>query len=350
VDSLTGGHEQRGKAVALGVGALSLFLGAGAVFLLPFIFPTPPPIVGPFKSPPPFSPNGDRFRDVAVLRIRMNQRATVNLDIRECTKGGRVLRHLLTDTPRPRGRFATNWNGLDDAGTPLADGSYCLSVRAKAGEKSFNNTWRVRVDKTPPRISQLSIGSAALLGRGVGECRIRVGLADPAKVTIQAAEPRGRTLYRIGPRPIAAGKAIRWAWRGNVRGQGRIAPGPYRITVAVSDLVGNRQTVSRSCWAGFMIGRTVPRVARRGQIVRVRLTTTDGRGLAPATPITLALYRKVADPGASLVSPLGSRVARIVRGPLGSVSIRLPDAIGPASLWLVARTPKGRALIPLGRR
>ena len=351
MDSLTGEPGQRGKAVALAIGSLSLFLGAGVVFLLPFVFPTPPPIVGPFKSPPPFSPNGDRVRDVDIFKLRMNQRAILNVDIRDCAKGGNVVRHLLTDVTRPRGRFTATWDGFDDLKRPVADGSYCLSVRATAGpKKSFNDTWRVRVDKTPPKISQLSIGSAALLGRGIGECRVRVGLAEPAKVTIRVADPQGRTLYRIGPRPAGAAKEVRWAWRGNVRGQGRVAPGPYRITVAVSDLVGNRQTVSRSCWSGFLVGRTVPRVARRGQSVRVRLTTTDGRGLSPGTAVSLAFYRKAADPGASLVGPLGTRVARIVRGPLGSSSIRVPATINPSSLWLVVRTPKGRALVPLGRR
>ncbi len=350
MDSLTGEQGRRGTTVALALGALSLFLAAGVVFLLPFVFPTPPPIVGPFKTPPPFSPNGDRLRDVARFRLRLNQRAIVNVDIRECEAGGTVVRHLLTNADRPRGRFVTSWDGLSDPGTAVADGSYCLSVRAKAGEKTFNDTWRVRVDKTPPRISRLSIASAALVGRGVGECRIRVGLAEPARVTIRASALQGRTLYRIGPRPVAAGRAIRWAWRGNVRGEGRVAPGPYRITVAVADVVGNRQTVSRSCWSGFLLGRTAPRVARRGLVVKVRLTTTDGRGLSPRTPVTLTLYRRAADPGASLVSPLGNRVARAVRGPLATASIRLPTTINPATLWLVAGTPKGRALIALGRR
>jgi hypothetical protein len=320
-----------------------------AVFVLPFAYTTPPPIVTQFRATSLFSPNGDGQRDVAIVSIRLHQPGRVTLEVRN--KDGATIRRLAADEARGKGSRPTRWDGRDDSGRRLADGPYVLAHRARSGPQRFKISRKIVIDTGPPRPAEMTVASAALAGPGDGQCRLTLTAADAGSVEIGAApDPSHPALVTLGPRPIDANQTLHWTWDGLGRDGRPVSPGLYAVQVTLRDAAGNRLERQRSCWVGHITGRPVPAGAAPGDRVGVALAGADGRPVPPTTPVNLALYRRTATPGESLGAPLGARVGGQARGRAGRVTLRLPRRIRADALWLVATTRDGRALIPLGSR
>lgn len=321
---------------------LALFVVAVGIFLLPFAFPTPPPIVTRFQATQLFSPNSDGRRDEATIGVRLNEPGSVTLEIQ---KEGDPVIALLDDAPRPRGFFTTTWNGLDAQGRRAPDGTYAIKLRARAGEKRFNTTRNVVVDTEAPRPAAMSVASATLAGPGPGECRLSFASRDAASVIIEAVRPGTPEPVRaLGARPVRPDTPVRWLWNGERAGGGRVAPGPYVIRASLFDAARNRVVRERTCWVGFMSGRARPPAPAPRDRVGVSLRATgDGSAIAPSTPVSLVLRRRLGVPGETGGTPLGGQVGPGARGPAGRVAVRVPRGVNPDALWLVATTLDGRA-------
>ena len=332
-------RARRGGVAAL---MLALFVVAVGIFLLPFAFPTPPPIVTRFQATQLFSPNSDGRRDEATVGVRLSEAGSVTIEIQ---KEGEPVIALLQDSPRPRGFFTTTWNGLDAQGRRAPDGTYALKLRARAGEKRFNTTRSIVVDTQAPEPAAMSVVSATLSEPGRGECRLSFTSHDAASVIFEAVRPGTPDPVRaLGARPVRADTPVRWLWNGARAEGGRVAPGPYVIRASLFDAARNRVVRERTCWVGFMSGRATPARPAPRQPVRVSLRATgDGAAIAPSTRVSLVLRRRLGVPGETGGTPLGDQVGPGARGPAGRVAVRVPRGINPGALWLVATTLDGRA-------
>jgi hypothetical protein len=341
----SGGDRARRAGVVVAI--VALFVLALGVFVLPFAFPTPPPIVTRFQATALFSPDGDGRREQATISVRLNEPSAVTIDIQ---KDGETVRALAALAREPRGWVRAKWDGRDDAGRRVADGTYAIKLRARAGRKQFNTSRAIVVDTVAPRPATLTVESAALAGPGPGECRITFVSRDAGSVVIEARRPgQAEPVRRLGPRPVRADQPLRWNWDGTRTGGGRVPPGLYRIRTALADPARNLVERVRTCWVGGLVGEPVPaRVAPREQ-VGASLRRTDGDPVPGSTPVTLALYRRAGVPGETLGDPLGAQVGPGARGPVGRARVRVPAGINPGALWLLARTDDGlgAALIPL---
>jgi flagellar hook assembly protein FlgD len=327
---------------------LALFVIALGVFLLPFAFPTPPPIVTRFQATQLFSPNGDGRRDVARVNVRLHEASDVTIEIQ---KDGEPVVTLVDHERRRKGFESTQFFGRDSIGRPLPDDTYAIKLLARSGDKKFERSRKIVLDTTAPRIGKLAVTSATLAGAGRGECRVALTAADPGSVVI-AARPAGggEAVRRLGARPVRADGTIRWLWDGTDADGARVPPGLYVIDASLSDAARNRDEQVATCWVGRMAGSPVPTDPRPRDLVGVRLRGTDGTRITPATRIALTLRRRTGTPGANLGDPLGEQVGGGAKGPAGNVVVRIPRGINPDVLWLVARTLDGdaEALIPLG--
>ncbi len=342
------GRRDRARRAVVASAMLALFVVALGVFLLPFAFPTPPPIVTRFQATALFSPNGDGRRDGARVNIRLHEPSNVTIEI---LKDGEPVVTLLDDIAKPRGFFSTQWDGTDSLGRRVPDGTYAIKLRARAGDKQFNKPRNIVVDTAAPRPAEMTVVSSTLAGAGPGECRLTYSSRDPASLVLEARRPNGTDpVRRLGARPIRPGEPTRWAWNGADATGTPVAPGLYVISAAISDAARNRSTRERTCWVGYLAGTpSIARPAPRDR-VGVDLRTTAGDELAASTPVSLTLRRRTGVPGLTGGDPLGVPVGRAVRGRAGSVRIAMPPGINPQSLWLVATTLDARssALIGLG--
>lgn len=328
---------------------LALFVFALGVFLLPFAFPTPPPIVTRFQATRLFSPNDDQRRELARISVRMREPGTISLDV--VTPDGTPVRTLATDVPVRRGWFRAAWGGRTDAGEDAPDGIYSLRLRAKAGKKVFRTSRRIVIDRTGPAIALAEAASAGPADvPPPAQCLVTAVPEGDAQMAFAAlAATGGAPLRTSGPRPVRDGRTGRWAWDGTAAGGEALPPGLVTIEIRASDTARNATSVRRTCWIGNAAGR-VTRPGRAGGELRVRLRTARGAAFPAATPVTLRLYRRAGTPGRDL-RVLGPRVALPVRTTAGAAAMRLPEGIRPGALWLVADVGGGRALIdPAGRR
>ena len=341
-----------GRARRAGVVAaiVALFVLALAVFVLPFAFPTPPPVVTRFNATLLFSPDGDGRREDAKVNVRLSQPAEVTIEIQE---DGETVRRLITDQ-REAGRWVReSWDGRDDAGRRVADGTYAIKLRARAGRKQFNTTRSIVVDTGAPRPAEMTVESATLGEAGEGECRVAFASRDPGSVVFEALpDGGGEPLRRLGPRPVRPGEPVRWRWDGARTDGGVVPPGIYVIRASLFDPARNRVVRERTCWVGYIAGEPVPASVAPRERVGASLRRTSGNRLATSDTVTLALYRRTAVPGQTPGDPLGAQVGGGARGPSGRVTVRVPPGINPSALWLVARTDDGlgAALIALRGR
>jgi flagellar hook assembly protein FlgD len=344
------GGRDRARHAVVATAMLALFVVALGVFLLPFAFPTPPPIVTRFQATVLFSPNFDGRRDSARINVRLHDPSRVTVEI---LKDGTPVVVLLDDIAKPKGFFSTKWDGTDAMGRRLADGTYAIKLRARSGDKRFNTTRNITIDTAAPRPATMTVTSATLAGAGPGECRLTFTARDPGSVVLEARRLDGNEpVRRLGARPVRPGQPVRWAWDGKDAKGRDAAPGTYLVSAALSDAARNRATRERTCWVGRIAGTpTIARPVPRDR-VGVRLRTTAGIELAPSTPISLVLRRRTGTPGVTGGDPLGRQVGGGVRGRVGTLRITLPRGINPAALWLVASTLDGRssALVELGGR
>ena len=79
----TGDGRDRARRGIVAAAMLALFVIALGIFLLPFAFPTPPPIVTRFQATQLFSPNGDGRRDAARVNVRLHEPSRVTIAIQK---------------------------------------------------------------------------------------------------------------------------------------------------------------------------------------------------------------------------------------------------------------------------
>lgn len=332
------GGRDRVRRRAVAAAMLALFLVALAVFVLPFAFPTPPPIVTRFGSTRLFSPP----RDVARINLRLHEPSVVTVEIQ---RGGTTIVPVIAQKRLGAGYTSLQWFGRDSSGAVLPDGTYGIKLRARSGAKRFEKSRRIVIDTVPPRPGTFGVVSATLGEPGPGECRVTLTSPDAAEATLRVrAAAGGATLRRLGPRPVRAGATLEWSWGGRTADGAEVPPGLYTIESTLSDAAGNRTTDQRTCWVGRLAGTALPAHPRPGGLVGVRLRRTDGTPLPGSTAIVLTLHRRTGTPGANLGDPLGPRVAGVATGPAGRVRLRLPRRISTRALWLAARTRDGRAV------
>lgn len=326
---------------ALGIAGLCLFAGAAAIFLVPFAFPTPPPIITGFRGTQLLSPAAGNGQ--ATFSVRVRERSLVSLEIR--SSEGRV-RTLSNSAPYAAGWQRRTWDGRDEAGNIVPDGDYNVRLRARSqirGARVFNTSRRIRIDATPPSISSFSTRSATFAAPGPAQCRARAQVGDAERARFEVR--RGGRLVAMSQTRTPNGEGrVAWNWNGeNAKGD-PVIPGIVEIRVTAIDRAGNRSRRAATCWAGNLTGRVVPVRPTAGDRVRVRLKAADGTLLPGDAEVALSLFEKAAVPGDGPGGPLGERVAGRVEGPLSEASVRLPDR-PPRQLWLVARTESGLALI-----
>lgn len=104
-------------------------------------------------TPDLFSPNGDAKRESAAVRIGLDQNALVTVAILDA--GGAPVRSLADAQTAAKGSLSINWDGRNDAGTVLPDGTYTVGlVAALASNPLVRQEEKVSVilDATAPTI------------------------------------------------------------------------------------------------------------------------------------------------------------------------------------------------------
>jgi hypothetical protein len=300
---------------------LALLLGTAASFAIaerlklersPVTAPRIPRVIGP-----------ECGCDTAVARmtVRLRRAAVVGASIVDGKQ--QTVRTLSAPERRPAGQLAFEWNGRNDAGELVRDGSYRLRLAVTNEDRVITIPNPIRVDTRPPRIRLLDATPTVISPDGDGYrdgIRFRYAGNEPAA---PAVEVDGAVVARGRVRPPGA---ARLRWGGKVDGK-PLAPGEYGLRLFLEDPAGNRSRPAP------VVTLTVRYVALDAVPARV----------APRQP--LRFYVDADAPRVRIaVRARGGRV--LLRRTVASGRVRLPLRLSPGRYVLVARVGNHRDRVP----
>jgi flagellar hook assembly protein FlgD len=252
----------------------------------------PPTISSARATASLISPNGDGIRETAGFLLAAGGGAT-HWQLRVRNAAGTTVR-----TIGGSGTVATaSWNGRNDAGAVVADGTYQASLIAldDAGNGAVRN-FSVRVDATAPVVAPSATpASFSPNGDGVADRTTLRWTSNEASAGT-ASIYRGTRLVRSWA--LSARTSWALAWDGRTAAGAVLADGRYRYRVDVRDAGGNRTIV----YGTVTIDRTA------GYLRWSRsFYPQDGDALTPTSVLSFRLARqatttlRILDAGGTLV-------------------------------------------------
>ena len=169
------------------------------------------------------------FRDTTAIAYSLS--APGSLTMRVYDAGGTVVRTLLNAVPRQAGAGSVTWDGKDDGGTAVPDGTY--AIRASAGSSSASTT--AVVDRTAPARPVVTAPRKATTSRKNTITMTGTAEADSlvrawVDANLNGAHDAGEAL--AGSRPLSGG-ATSWSITAS------LSLGVNRFVVTATDAAGN---------------------------------------------------------------------------------------------------------------
>jgi len=180
-----------------------------------------------------FSPVCACARAEARVAFRLREPDTISLAILDAE--GNTVRRLVSSARRTAGPFATSWDGRDDAGAVVPEGSYRPRLDLRRDRRTIVLPNPIRVDTTRPRVRFLGLRPED------GFSPDGDGRNDRVSVRYAVNERANGLLFVDGRRVVRT----RWKpldgrmdWYGLLDGR-PLPAGVYRISVGAEDLAGN---------------------------------------------------------------------------------------------------------------
>jgi flagellar hook assembly protein FlgD len=136
-------------------------------------------------SPDPFSPNDDETKDTTNITFNLVG-GTAQVDLKVYDSGDSLVATLLEHQLAEIGENIVTWNGRNDSGIIVPDGTYIcrISIEGNAGADAIESSCTVIVDNTPPVFSGWVI--PGLNSSTQGPQNISVNVTDSTSVNTAA--------------------------------------------------------------------------------------------------------------------------------------------------------------------
>lgn len=274
---------------------------------------TPSPIVRTSVTNKVFSPVCDCPTDTAIVAFALRKADRLDVDI---VTGGRSVRGLVRDRPS-RGRLEILWDGRDDTGAVVPEGTYRLRVRLIRQRRTITLPNPIRVDVTAPTIDAFSVAPRTFSPD-------RDARRETVVARYRVSEPAQVALYVDGAREVLkSGRKTEGQirWFGLVGGE-PAARGIYRLQLGATDIAGNPSVRSRA----------IPVVVRYVALGRNRIDVVAGRTFAVlvVSDATTVRWRFAGRSG---------------RTRTGSLRLRAPDQPGRYALVVSTNGHSDRAIV-----
>jgi len=175
-------------------------------------------------SPQFFSPNQDNSFDIATINYQLSESAEVNAQI--VNEGGSTVRSLINAQTQPAGQHFLVWNGIDESGQRVTDGTYRVEISARGSVRASSAGAVLRVDTTPPTLELLNLQDGT---------RVRDNL-----LTIEGLTDPGASIWLEN-----SAQAVPVDGQGRFRTQQKLAEGVNQVKVSAADQAGNTATALR---------------------------------------------------------------------------------------------------------
>ncbi len=250
-----------------------------------------------------------------VARIAFRLRTANRLTAVIVDSGGTVVRTLVAGRRVPKGLVVLRWNGRDDAGALLPDGSYKPRVHLSSDRRTILLPNPIRLDTRPPKASIVSV-VPRVFTPGFGRITVTYRVSEPASAILYVNGIR-RVRSRFHP---LQGKI---QWFGTL-GAEQLPAGTYRLQLAAVDLAGN-------------LG---PRTAATPVRIRYIEPVSSTVHASPGGPLVVRYL-----PALPVRWRLGTRYGFAQRG---TVRLRAPDQAGTYGLFLTRGSHAARVTVVVG--
>ena len=203
------------------------------------------PLVIRFATQPPhFSPNGDHYRDSSIVGFDLSEPAEVTFSITDA-EGNEVRRIVHQRRLAGDAKHRFRWDGMDDEGRPVPDGTYRMRVVRRDESRVINSTKEITIDRKPPSVRLLEATPSVIAPGEPGQSpRVRIRYRGPVN-----SAPEFR-VFRTDDGPPRVVRRFRGSHTRSGVWRGEVAAGPdatkpaedgiYAFTVTVRDRAGNR--------------------------------------------------------------------------------------------------------------
>ncbi|MFA6092063.1 MAG: FlgD immunoglobulin-like domain containing protein [Elusimicrobiota bacterium] len=220
-----------------------------------------PPLVMAVLEPNLLSPNRDGVKDEGLFSVKAEDASPLSSwTLRVYNDVGRIMRTFKgPEGSKPREKIA--WDGTDDNGAPLSDGSYTYALEAVdiAGNKALTAPMPARLDRTPPLL-EVSAQPQLFSPNGDGvldALTFKLGVADASPLEFWRLEARNAAgdLVRFftGPADVPAPASV--LWDGKNQDRAPLPDGEYGYILKAKDIVGNEAATPEQ---KVIIGATRP--------------------------------------------------------------------------------------------
>lgn len=178
-----------------------------------------------------FSPVCDCESSSAAIRFRLRKADRLRVAI---VGDGEVVRTLVRSQREPAGDVEYEWDGRDDRGEVVPEGSYRPRVHLSEQRRTIEFPNPIRVDVTPPRIRVVSAAPATISPDGDGR-------SDRVQIRYRISENAHALLFVDGRRAVYTRFQPQegvMSWYAK-RARRSARPGRYRLEVAAEDTAGN---------------------------------------------------------------------------------------------------------------
>jgi subtilisin family serine protease/flagellar hook assembly protein FlgD len=187
-------------------------------------------------------------KDSLSIPIELNKKAKITAIIYDNT--GAKVRTIIENKPLNPGAQALTWNGKNNAGAMVKDGSYQIAMTAVADNKlaSPKRTATIILDSTKPTATFTLENTSFKLG-DVLTFKGQMQLSEKVTVNAYIADAYGTKIKQLAyETPYSAG-TVNLVWDGTDE-DGQISlEGNYRFVVELTDFAGNQSTVQSNLFA-----------------------------------------------------------------------------------------------------
>jgi hypothetical protein len=250
-----------------------------------------------------------------AARIAFRLRTATQLTVVVVDSDGKVVRTLVSGRRVPRGLAVVSWNGRDDAGHLLPDGSYKPRVHLSSDRRTILLPNPIRLDTQAPKVAIVSV-RPPVFTPGYGRVTVVYRVSEPANAILYVNGLR-RVRSRFHP---LKGKL---QWFGTV-GTVQLPAGTYRLQLAAVDLAGN-------------LGPRTAATPVRIRYIEPALSLVQAR---PGVPIVVRYL-----PALPVRWRLGTRFGFAQDG---VVRLRAPDQAGRYGLFLTRGPHAARVTVVVG--
>jgi flagellar hook assembly protein FlgD len=218
---------------------------------------------------------------------------------------GKVVKYLIKDKKWNSRNVSVSWDGKQDNGAFVGDGTYIIVVKLSNEKESVSKSKSIKVvDKVIPSI-QLSTANVSFSPKAKGRVAIPFVINKKAKVTAKIYDSRGNVVRTIWSNKGFSGGKYALTWDGKNNKGKLLNDGTYKLTMSVTDYKNRKGTTRKK---SIIIDTKVifGSVLLDNTVFKMNGFTKSHVKFQVKEPVTISVYVKT-EKGINVKQPLSNK-------------------------------------------